>query len=584
MVGRPSRTRGGAERAAGRRGRGARIGSRRFDQDRVRRRGRALGWAPPACQGRLAAPGPRAERGRRRDGLLRPPVPGLEAADLGDQRVADGRAHHADEEREAERGVEDVAGGAPAPALGAARVDLVQQRAEAAQGVARHGHALVDREARDLLAAPAAHDAGLVRMDREALGGHDLAGVAQQGRDLGGALPRGREGHVVGVARVGEAERAGQRGEPRIEPRADEVRQHRARRRPLRQAPWASGGEKALAVEVQLVDIRLRAEQRQHRGDRFRVAETAELALHAPEGEGREEVLEVEVDHDLAADMCPGIGQDRAARHEAVRRLVHRHLAEDRVEHPVLRALEARHRGRDQPLAAGLLRQGEALVVADARERAVVGEEAQFGQRNADRVGQRPGAGEVRQAGLERRRRRVGMQAGRDLRAEEEHLAVAPRVPGERPVVTAPRVTELRLLASGQRLLLAALVHRLERRLGVAPEPLLRVEVGDLALDVAAPLDQCGGKIGLRLVAGPEAEADHFFEDDLVLRRVPDAVVELLLRQAAGPHGHGRASARHRPGSPRDAGRSAFVSSEDWRGPLEGTPAPGADLGSRNPN
>ena len=56
----------------------------------------------------------------------------------------------------------------------------MQQRAEPAERVARHGDAFVDGEAGHLLAAVAAHHPRFVRMNGEALGRDDFADEFEQ--------------------------------------------------------------------------------------------------------------------------------------------------------------------------------------------------------------------------------------------------------------------------------------------------------------------------------------------------------------------------------------------------------------------
>jgi hypothetical protein len=95
--------------------------------------------------------------------------------------------------------------------------------------------------------------------------------------------------------------------------------------------------------------------------------------------------------------MVARVGQDGALRRKAVRGIMQWHPHEDAVQNPVLRALEARHRRRDQSLATTLLGR-EALIVIDRRHLSVEREEAQLAQRYARRVSQRLGIGERQQA------------------------------------------------------------------------------------------------------------------------------------------------------------------------------------------
>ena len=113
-------------------------------------------------------------------------------------------------------------------------------------------------------------------------------------------LPAGAgEGHVVGVARIGEAELLRQRSQARVELVIEEVAQTRAGRRALR--------ERAV----------VRAESREQSRGAGVPADLAEIIFH-PRGGGRaEEILDVELDDDVLPDVGQRIADDRVTAFEA---------------------------------------------------------------------------------------------------------------------------------------------------------------------------------------------------------------------------------------------------------------------------
>ena len=123
----------------------------------------------------------------------------------------------------------------------------------------------------------------------------------------------------------------------------------------LREPAGAVGDVEGLAVELDLVDLGLAGEQGEDRRGGLAVAEAPEGAADPLVREGREEVLEVEVEHDVGPHVGARVAHDRALLAEAVRGVVQGDLVEEVVEDPALGVLEARHRRRDPPRAAGLL-------------------------------------------------------------------------------------------------------------------------------------------------------------------------------------------------------------------------------------
>ncbi len=223
--------------------------------------------------------------------------------------------------------------------------------------------------------------------------------------------------------------------------------------------------------------------------------------------------------------MVACIGQDRTLRRETVRGLMQRHAGEDVVQHPVLRAFEPRHRRRDQALAAGLLGDAETLIMIDRRHRAIEGEKAQLGQRDAHRVGQRPGVSECGQARRPWPRGLLDMKSGGDTFAEIQHVAFAPLVPRLRPILPRLGVAALGLLAPCHRLGLAALVHFLQRTLRITQQAVLPLQFREFADRVRAFPDCFSRRRGRGLAIRPETEPDHFLEDDFILRGLPDPIV-----------------------------------------------------------
>ena len=144
------------------------------------------------------------------------------------------------------------------------------------------------------------------------------------------------------------------------------------------------------------------------------------------------------------------------------------------------------------------------------------------------------------------------------------------------------RAAQLGFASPFQGRLLPALVHRLEGGIRIRPERRAAMQLRQFAGELAPAADDLLGEVRLILSGRPVAEPDHLFEDDLVLRALADAVVELLPGERAGLDAHGRRA--RTGGQMRDAGRKAFVKSRDWSGPLDAGTTPTARLGSRNPN
>src|SRR4051794_11986913 len=120
--------------------------------------------------------------------------------------------------------------------------------------------------------------------------------------------------------------------EAAVEATAQGVGDRRARTRSLRQHALSQRDVIDLAVQLCRQARRLGAEQGEHRRHVPAVAEFLEQALDAAEGDRREEVLQVEVEDDLAAGMRRRIGDDRTARYEPVRRVLNLQPGQDVYE------------------------------------------------------------------------------------------------------------------------------------------------------------------------------------------------------------------------------------------------------------
>src|SRR5208337_4114810 len=157
--------------------------------------------------------------------------------------------------------------------------------------------------------------------------------------------------------------------------------------------------------------------------------------------------------------------------------------------------------------------------------------------------------------------------------------------PGHGPRVTRLGPPELGLLATLHGRAFALLVHLLEGLLGIGPARLLLVKIRDFAVQLAGALDQILGRRRLAFAALPEAQPDHLFQDDLVLRAFADAVVQLLANVAAYERtSRLEAHTAEIGGRVRGVRRLAFVRSRDWTDPLEAGTPPVWNLGSTNPN
>ena len=231
--------------------------------------------------------------------------------------------------------------------------------------------------------------------------------------------------------------------------------------------------------------------------------------------------------------MRRGIAHDGAAGQEAVRGIVRGHLGEDVVQHPVLRALEARHGRGDQPLAAGLLGQGERVVVVGAGHLAVKAQEAQLGHRDAHGLRQLGGIGQLRQAvpgeplriGLPALRAIPGgiLQGRGDAGAQIAHVRGPPGMPGQRLVMAFLGLAAFGFLALGQRLLHALLAHLAQCALGVLAHGDLLAQLGQLALQLAFALDVGGGQLRLSLALGQKPRR-------CISSRMTSCLLEALMR------------------------------------------------------
>ena len=184
-----------------------------------------------------------------------------------------------------------------------------------------------------------------------------------------------REGQIVGVARVDQAEARGHAGEPAVQRERGEVGQRGRGRGALGEM-----GRGEPPLEHVPGPHQARPWRRVHRGqhgdrcavggqarerprDRGRVTDGREHAEH-PRGRNRgEEVAQVEPEHHARAGVQRRVAVDRAAPHEAVGRGVGRDRVEDLVQRPALDLLQARLGRLDQPLQAAAARRPPVAVV-----------------------------------------------------------------------------------------------------------------------------------------------------------------------------------------------------------------------------
>ena len=136
--------------------------------------------------------------------------------------------------------------------------------------------------------------------------------------------------------------------------------------------------------------------------------------------------------------------------------------------------------------------------MADARQRPLIGEEAQLRERHPDGRGERL---RIRQRGQPRRLRRPrfgpARKPARHAVAEIEHIDIAPFRPGQRPLMTLTRMAQLGFLAALHGGALALLVHLLQRARRIGPLRLLLVQLTEFAAEFAIAPDQIlrGGRL-----------------------------------------------------------------------------------------
>ena len=190
----------------------------------------------------------------------------------------------------------------------------------------------VDRHAGHFLPAGPPHHFCLARMLRETLSPDNAAHTAQQPAD-GGALVAG-ECEIVGVACVGEAVLVCQSRQAAVEATTQGVGDGGTGTRPLRQHALAEGDVIDLAVQLRRQPRRLCAEQSQHCRHVFAVADLVEQPLDPAEGNRRKELLEIEIEDDVAVDMDPRIADDGAAGDETVGIRLDFQTVKDVVQYP----------------------------------------------------------------------------------------------------------------------------------------------------------------------------------------------------------------------------------------------------------
>ena len=274
-------------------------------------------------------------------------------------------------------------------------------------------------------------------------------------------------------------------------------------------------------------------QERQAGRHRRAVAERLEEALHAREGQRREEVLQVEVQDDGLAHVRRRVRHDRSPRHEAVGGGLGLEPLEHRGEHPLLRLRQGRLRRADGADAAGLLGDAVAVVVHERRAAPVEGEPAQAANGDADRRRELDGRVEDGQATLRQLRRvaREPLQPGAHPLAGVDEQPLPLLVPRGAPL-RRPRLAQLLLLGAPLLALLPpALALLAQRRLGVRGAALAgrtRAQRGELRVDLLALLDLLGRRRGQALGHRPEPVDAHPLEHPVQVR-AGDAPVELLL-------------------------------------------------------
>ena len=430
----------------------------------------------------------------------------------------------------------------------------VQGRAQLATRLARHaGRAAIHHQPGDLLARALAHHMFLVRMRREAFFAQHEARLPQQPADqLLRWSARGRKRQVIGIPGIGEAQLRCHAQQSAIQTAAQQIGEHGTGRSALRQHPLAclAADEQPLAINLPGLRTVLAAQQGQDGGNRAAITELLKDALDAAKRNAGEEILHIQIDHHITPRMRLGVADDRAPGQKPVRRIVSGHLGQDVVEHPILRALQTRHGSGNQALAAGLLRQGERVVMVRARHLAVKAQKAQLGHRHAHRLGELRAAVQRRQAvqgqarGIDGLANAVltgllhigGRQVAGDTRPQIADMVRAFGVPRQRLLVPRLGLLALGLFAPFAGLLHALLAHLAQSTFRVFANGQLLAQLAQFALQFAFALDQVGGQFRLTFSAGPEAHALHLFEDDLLLAGGLDALVNLGTRRLGIAH------------------------------------------------
>ena len=153
------------------------------------------------------------------------------------------------------------------------------------------------------------------------------------------------EGHVIGVAGVGQSVFPGHRGQPCVAFHEYEVGEVGAGGSPL----W-----KGAAPADQLEDV--------PEGVRIKTEMTPKGVFHLADAGGGEEVLHVHGEHPCLAGMVPGVAQDGASGVEPVCGGVGGNCIEDVVQEAALCMLEEGFGSLDPAWAPSSALQGEAMV------------------------------------------------------------------------------------------------------------------------------------------------------------------------------------------------------------------------------
>src|SRR5262249_6000334 len=115
---------------------------------------------------------------------------------------------------------------------------------------------------------------------------------------------------------------------------------------------------------------------------RLRVAERFEEPLDTLVCYRRKKIFKVYIDDRFSSDMRFSVADYRSTGSKTMSHVLQFQFLQNIVEYPLLRHLEPRHRRRDQPLSASLLRYLETSIVGCSRGLAREGQKSQFANRD----------------------------------------------------------------------------------------------------------------------------------------------------------------------------------------------------------